>query len=372
MEFLSLVEDWKGFTPVKEVNKDENYEQKLAETINLLSNSGRLPAHRYEYLLREAMTTSDFPLLFGDTIDRQMLAAYKATEPVWKKFTKVSTVRDFREAKRFKMSGGDNYLAEVAEKGEYPASSRDEAQYTIRVKKYGRQFDISLEAIINDDLGALRDTPERFALAAQRTEERIITGLYANDIGSHGAGNLYENGVNATTDVLSIGALEDAIEAMAGFTSGGEPILNRPKYLVVPPSLEFTARQILTSATKMWVDGAAAGAIAYPTTNVIANYGLELVVDYYLPILGGENGKTAWYLFADPKDIVVLEAAYLRGHENPEICMKASDKVTVGGGAISPFEGDFTSDNIVYRVRHIFGGAKVDWKGTYCSTGVGS
>ncbi len=37
------------------------------------------------------------------------------------------------------------------------------------------------------------------------------------------------------------------------------------------------------------------------------------------------------------------------GQEDPEICMKDSDKVTVGGGALSPFSGDFATDNIFYR-----------------------
>ncbi|GAH72522.1 unnamed protein product, partial [marine sediment metagenome] len=110
------------------------------------------------------------------------------------------------------------------------------------------------------------------------------------------------------------------------------PIKNRPKYLVVPPELEFTARQILTSAMKMWLEHteAIAPATPYPTTNVIAKYGLELIVDDWLPIVDETNGTRAWYLFAAPSDIVAIEFDHLRGHERPEICMKASDKVTVG------------------------------------------
>ena len=153
--------------------------------------------------------------------------------------------------------------------------------------------------------------------------------------------------------------------AMLAFTdANGEPIMNRPKYLVVPPALEFTARQILTSATKMWVESAGGGATPYPTANVMANYGLELVVDPYLPVIDTTN-TSGWYLFADPKDIAALAYGYLVGHERPEICMKASDKVRIGGGDISPLEGDFASDNILYRVRLCFGGCKLDWRATY-------
>jgi hypothetical protein len=43
---------------------------------------GRRPLHH----LREAMTTSDFPLLFADILDRQLLANYEATVPTWQNF----------------------------------------------------------------------------------------------------------------------------------------------------------------------------------------------------------------------------------------------------------------------------------------------
>ena len=150
--------------------------------INDLVYNGRyqgqnLLPHQRDFLLREALTTADFPFLMGDVLDRQMLASYKATDPVWKAFTKLSTVRDFRTNRRISMAGGDEGLARVGEKGEYLASDRTETPYTIAVLKYGRQFDISWESMINDDLNALKDTPARFANAAMRTEQRVVAGL---------------------------------------------------------------------------------------------------------------------------------------------------------------------------------------------------
>ena len=364
MELMKLMEDWKGYKSLSETKRPKDWETRLKETIDLLSNADRLPQHRHEYLLREALTTSDFPYLFGDVLDRQVLASYKAVTPVWKAFVRQSTVKDFKTAYRFAITGGDQYLAEVAEKGEYLASERAETKYEIAVKKYGRQFDISWETIINDDLGALMDTPERFARAAIRTEHRIVTGLYADNA------TLYQTAggqANRVTTALSIDSLETALETMGSFTdANGEPIMNRAKYLVVPPALEMTARQILTSATKMWVESAGGSATPYPTTNVVAQMGLNLIVDPYLPVIDTTgSGNTGWYLFADPKEIAALEVAHLRGHERPEICMKASDKVTVGGGSISPMDGDFATDNILYRVRHVFGGTTLDFRATY-------
>ena len=331
------------------------------------------------FRLEEALTTSDFPLMFGDVLDRQLLAAYKAIEPAWKPFTKMSTVKDFRDAYRFSVYGSDQYLPRVAEKGEYLASELDELRYTIAVLKYGRQIDLSWEAMVNDDLGALRDIPERFAKAAMRTEHRIMTTLYASDLGAHvegAGGNLYQLGINcnfaASGDCpLTIANLEHGIQTMNQFTDiGGEPIMAAPKYLVVCPALEMTARQILTSATKMWLAGAttiaAAPDVARPMNNVVAGMGLTLIVDKYLPVVNtGNDQDTQWYLFSDPADIAALEAAHLSGHESPEIAMKSSDKVTVGGGLMSPFSGDFGTDNVFYRVREVFGGTKLDWRASF-------
>ena len=362
MELMKLMEDWNGYVALNDINRGEGYEQKLKETVDLLSNARNFPPHKHEYLLREALTTSDFPLLFGDVLDRQVLASYKAVEPVWKAFVKMSTVRDFKTTRRFAITGGDQVLAEVAEKGEYLASERDEAQYYFHVNKYGRQFDISWEAMINDDLGALKDTPTRFAMAAVRTEHRVVTGMYARSaLYSAAQGN-----ASAGAFPLTIANLETAVAAMQAFVdANGEPIMNRPKYLVVRPADEFTARQILTSTVKQWTEGAVGVPVAYPTTNVIAQYGLQLIVDPYLAIFGGADILTQWYLFADPRDIAALEFAHLSGHERPEICMKASDKVTIGGGAINPLSGDFATDNVFYRVRHVFGGTLLDWRASY-------
>lgn len=372
-DLMKLMEDWNGYVDLNAVNKGDGYEQKIKETVDLLANARGLPPHKWEYLLREAITTSDFPYLFGDVLDRQVLAQYKATESTWRKYVKTSTVpRLYPQigGYRFAITGGDQRLDQVAEKGEYLASGRDESRYTLYVYKYGRQFDISWEAMINDDLDALKDTPMRFAKAAIRTEQYAVINQYADDDGTHAAGNLYDkvtaNQINGSVALLTIANLEAGLEAMASWLdAGGSPIFNRAKYLVVPPALEMTARQILTSATKMWTESGGGAATAYPMTNVVSQMGLELIVEPWLPVCDATNGNTAWYLFADPSDIAALEAGFLRGHERPEICMKASDKVTIGGGAINPLSGDFATDNVFYRVRHCFGVCELDWRATY-------
>jgi hypothetical protein len=173
--------------------------------------------------------------------------------------------------------------------------------------------------------------------------------------------------INEAALPLTIQNLENTCEAMAAFLdANGEPIMNRAKYLVVGPGLEFTARQILTSSQKMWTSTAddESPSIAYPMTNVISQYGLTLVIDPYIPTYA-PNSLLSWFLFADPRDIAAMECDYLVGHERPEICMKASDKVSLGGGSLDPMSGDFATDNVFYRVREVFGCNRLDWRATY-------
>ncbi len=372
-----MMTGWKGFHGIRESQKAPDHDLRLLEVINLLNNKSGYAPHMREFLMKEAMTTSDFPYLFGEILDRQLLAGFKDTPQVMAQVLRRGTVPDFRTVQRFEISGGDEYLEEVGEKGEYLASGRDETPYTYAIKKRGRQFDISWEALINDDLGALNDTPTRFSKAARRSEERFQTLLFVNAAGPLDAYFSVANGGAAVSALpLTINNLETAVEAMAAFLDrGGSPILNRPKYLVVPPALEFTARQILTSANKINLAGATtiAGAPdpAYATANVIAQYGLQLVINPWIPVLvtTGTFGQTMWMLFSDPADIAAGEFGLLIGHESPELFMKASDQMRVGGGMASPMDGDFATDNVFYKVRHCFGGVTLSGRAGYASDG---
>jgi len=266
MELMKLMEDWKGYVALSDVGKGEGYEQKLKETVDLLSNAKHLPAFRQEYLIREAMTTDDFPLLFADVMDRQMLPAYEAIDPEWKKYMRVKTVNRLHPwvgGKRFAIANTGMVLGEVAEKGEYLTVKKTETKYDVYARKYGNQLDISWEAMLADKLGALKDTPKEFAWLAANTEHYYAVKIYANDVnvlGSHALGDLYDDTAgaecNANTRALTIANLEATIADMQAFRHpSGQPMRNRPKFLVISDGgLEFTARQILTSALKQWVD----------------------------------------------------------------------------------------------------------------------
>lgn len=369
-EFLQLMEGWERFAPVRKARINESA---VSRALDLLENRADNPAHLHEYLLKEAITTADFPYLMGVILDREILAKYRAWVAPWRDWVKVSTVNDFNTVYRHKVYGQNGILPRVAEKGEYKPRKPGEGRYSFNVLKYGEQFDISWEAQINDFLRAFQDVPEQMARSAMMTENYNVTGMYAMTTGPHTSlygATITDVDGQAVTNLgvlgLTIANLETTVNLMASQTDpNGNPIINRALYLVVPPALELTARAILTSSLMAYAATAAA-ATPLATSNVIAQYGLQLRVDPFLPIIDtSANKNRTWYLFADPGIAPAVEFSFLRNHEAPEICMKSSDKVSSGGGPLSPFSGDFATDNVMYRVRHVMGGGRLDPRYTY-------
>ena len=369
-EFLTLMEGWEGWNPVRSKRTSA---AELSRAVDLIENRAGWASHKWEYMLKEAITTSDFANLFGQVLDREVLARYKIWVADWKPYFSVRTLRDFRDVYRHRVVGNDNRLPQVTEKGEYLVTPVSECYDYYHLNKYGRQFDISWEATINDWMGAFEDVPPRFANAAIRTEAFNATSTFVDAAGPNvllfGAPivDCGQNVTNVGILPLTIANLETTLELMRAQTdSQGEPIAVRGVHLVVPPALEFTARQILTSSHKQWVElGGAGGPLPYPTSNVVSQVGLQLHVDPYIPVIDLVAPNVTWYLFADPSQGAAMEFGYLRGHETPEICMKSSDKVSMGGGALSQFSGDFATDNIFYRVRIVKGSTQLDPRFAY-------
>ncbi|MGR3219623.1 MAG: phage major capsid protein [Candidatus Anammoxibacter sp.] len=360
---------------VKRMRKGKNYLKSFAEAAKLVSRvySGNLPFRWFQ----EAMSTDDFPFLFGDILDRQLLANYQETPQTYRNFCKIGTVSDFREVKRFTTSGAEGVLSVVEEQAEYPETSIGEAKYTYSVSKYGRRIPFSWETMVNDDLDALKDIPARLGRASRRTEQKFATELYVGTAGPdstlYNAGNF--SNVVTSNPVLSISALQTAMTILAAQTdSDSEPIFIDAIILVVCPALEIAALNIMNALQiNLLTSGGGTSAQTLDAVNWMKNR-VKLSVDPYIPIVADTNGDTSWFLFADPNNgRPALEVGFLRGHTTPEIFIKSPNVQSVGGGGgANPMNGDFDTDSIQYKVRHVLGGTTLDPLMTVASNGSGS
>lgn len=393
MEFLKLVESIKAeeatvqkifnsndgrVASPSRISSPERYYDLLAEALELYTDvvTGKKRGH---YLV-EAMTTSDFPILFGDILDRQFLAEFQEWPSVWKEFTDVRSVRDFRPVEYRYTTASEQRLERVHEQEEYPEGSvPDIGKLTYAVAKWGRRLGISWESLVNDDIDYFANLPERFARAARRTEAREAIKLFVDAAGpispffSVANDNLLEGAGSA----LSITSLQTALSKFRNLKDeDDEPIVVEAAILIIPPALEVTAQNIL-NATEIHLDvdvfgegevsGASTGKVV--TGNWLKNR-VRPVVDPYISTINEANGDTAWYLFAAPSSgRPATQMAFLRGHEEPRVYIKEANARRAGGGPADPLEGDFDTDTVEYKIRHVLGGSRIEPKAAVAAEG---
>lgn len=334
---------------------------------------------------QEAMSRSDFTVLFGDIIDRQLLAAYQTRPVQWPTYAKRGRVRDFRSVKRFTLDGGEATLNQVKELAPYKVRSVTDNSYTYAVAKFGDQIAVSWETMVNDDLDALTDLPTRLGNAARRTEEKFAAELFSGAAGPNSTffSTANRNVINTTVigstvtpnPALNIVSLQQAMQVLGQQkdTDGG-PIYVEGVTLVVPPALEVVANNIINATEIMAASGGGAGTGTdqLRVTNWMRNR-VTVVVNPWLPIVNTTNGNTAWYLFANPSvGRPAMELGFLIGHETPELWVKSPNAMRVGGGMVAAEDGDFEHDAIQYRVRMVLGGTLMDPKSSISSAGTGA
>lgn len=318
--------------------------------------------------LQESLTTSDFPILLGQSYQRELLSEYQGITPVWNSFARRATVRDFRKQTLVDILGGRAGLDKVKEAAEYPARKLTEAKYEFKVDKYGARIPLTWEMLVNDDLGAFDDLGSRLATAARETEERLAL-LPLFNAGLTGLNSTFFPTGFSGTDYLTADSLEAALLAISTRTdSDNRPIVINGGVLMVPPALEMTARRILNASQIRRDNGDG-------TTSIEPNYlanALTLVVNPWLPIVGAKNTNinSTWFVLPAPTaPRPALAVGFLRGNETPDLRVKADTGNSVGGGAISPEDGSFDDDTIQYRVRHVTGSTALINSAVFASTG---
>jgi hypothetical protein len=337
--------------------------------------------------LKEALSVSDLPLYFGDTLQRLLLADFAMRPPSWESYTDVNDqIPDFRAIKLKQLNGADGPLsvvdasaagAVVGAQSEYPEAQPTDDETSYRVYKRGRIIPVEWEALVNDDLGALRKMPQKLSRACQRTETRFVAELLADTSGPNATYFTTARGNRLTSNPnLSIPNIAAAYTLLAKQTdTSGEPIMVDAPILLVPPALKILATNMKEMVTTDF-NAAAAGGDSNSVIRV-RNWimaGIEVVVNEYLPtIASSANGHTQWYLIQKPADgRPLIQVGFLRGRRQPQLLMKAANQVSLDGSALSPMEGDFETDTARWKVRHVMGGSQVEYRSGVASNGSNS
>ncbi len=156
-------------------------------------------------------------------------------------------------------------------------------------------------------------------------------------------------GVTAGTTITALGTgtggtgtyTVSASQAVSSTTIFATPTDDKPlglllRHLYVPAELEETAFNLFVRNTNI------------DETFVNSRKPKVHVVDYW-------NDTNNWFSTADKMETPLIELGFYNGTEEPELFIQ--DLPTQGSL--------FNNDQIVYKIRHIYGGAVIDYRGFY-------
>lgn len=316
--------------------------------------------------ISESMSTSDFPILFGDALNRSLARRYAARPQIWQRFAARQVARDFRATKVIEFLGGSAILDEVPELDEYNARKFAESSFSTSTGKRGNRLMWSWEMMINDDLNAFATAPESLSRGAANTEDYLATSVLVGStgpkawLGTPGTAKLTREALETGLQEISDASDED-----------GSPIIIDTPVLMVPRSLALTAQNIVNTTEFEDQTGSGAG----QRRSRINGNGLsatpEIVVnDWLTRIDESANKATTWYLLPAATSIrPAVYQTFLAGHETPDLRVKADAGMRLGGGAVDPAEGSFERDAVEYRIRHVVKGNQGFDDAVYVSTG---
>lgn len=286
-------------------------------------------------------TTSDFAELLADTASITLRRAYEEAPPTFGPIARRVTLPDFKPVKRLQL-GEAPELLEVDEHGEFTRGTIGEGKEAFQLATYGRVFGITRKALVNDDTDAFGRIPQLFGRAARKLEANIIWQQITSNP-TMGDGNALfsaaHNNLATDGDVISIASVSRARLAMRMQTAPDGSLLDVvPRFLVVPAALETVSDQLVAPVV------AAQPGQVNPFTGR-----LQVITEPRLDA----NSSTAWYLFASPDALDIIEYAYLEGEEGPMV------ESRVG----------FDVDGLEIKARLDFAAKVIDWRGIYKDPG---
>lgn len=300
----------------------------------------------------ESITSGTFGTILGDSITRRMIAEYSQPNlQVWRQLvSSIVAVNDFR-TQRIEAMGGYGTLPAVLQGAPYnPLTSPGNEEATYAITKRGGTEDLTIETIANDDIRALQRIPVKLGLAAAQTLYRFVLDIFnANPTLTRDATALFAAGHNnVTTTALSSTALEVTrakLRKQSAYGDTADILSLIPKFLLVTPENEALAFELCTSAFAM-PSGAPVGA-ATNTPNLHQGM-VPLVVDYW-----SATSTTEWFVLCDPAMAPTIEVGFYNGQEDPALFVQ--NDPTAGSM--------FTTDKLTYKIRHIYSGAPIDYRG---------
>ncbi|MEM6553517.1 MAG: hypothetical protein AAF750_15485 [Planctomycetota bacterium] len=299
-----------------------------------------------------AHSSTDFPGLLRNVVDKALIPAYDTTPSTYRAFTQDRIVPDFKNV-YFNQVGNASRLRNVAEGAEYEYGSVSEAESMARVYKYGLLFAFTYEMLVNDDLSVFNERVLGFAESARYLEDDEFYGTLlsipktADGVALFHSGHANLNqgdGGAADLGKDTLSAMREATAIQTGIAPGtrneaGRVLNLQVDTLLVPPTQADEAEQLIASR----VDPTKSNGT--PNFRFINN--LNLVVEPRIQIgvttadgIAHAGSSDAYYTAATRfRSAAPAYRLVARFHPNPRT------ERQIG----------FTTDGITFKGRHVWG-----------------
>lgn len=271
----------------------------------------------YDDLCRQFYNpTAAFPAIMDETIRKSIITMYNSVPTTFQAWTTAGTLPDFKQTTDHEyVFGGDGDFLLVPENGELkPSMPETKLLPQRKLDTYGRQFSMTRQAFINDDIGFLTQMPGWYATKAKKTiDKQVYQLLFSNS-------KIFDNKTLFCADHKNLvttgskptqASIQEIILQMQKQTDQfGEPIYMTPQYLIVPVGYEFDLAVIMKSAQ---VVGSANNDI-----NPLYNYPLTIIQTPVLNSLA-KTDAAPWFLVANSASARGIQVDYLNGQQTPTI-----------------------------------------------------
>lgn len=272
-------------------------------------------------LIRAAMSGSALTAIFSTNVNAQVLAGYTDAADSSQGWTSTAEVANFQTNERAAM-GKFGALTKHTRGGDAEHLDTSDSAEEYKIARYSGQFTVDEMDIIDDRFGAVEGLAPRDMgdTAAQIRPNLVYAILLANAALDADSITLFHSShSNTATAALAAAALQTGVAAMAKQRIRTRPLNIRPRYLIVPQDLTFTADILLTSAERRDDTATANG-----TLNPLRNRSITPVSDDRIGVAGVVDPATGtayvgtatkWFLAARPGEngAKTIEVGYLRG-----------------------------------------------------------
>lgn len=262
--------------------------------------------------------TNSFLPIMDNAINKAYIEGHKKVAVTFDRWTKKGTLNDFKTHDNNYLAGPVGELLEVPEGAELQHDAwKDEKRPTRKLKTYGRQFTMTRQAFINDDIGLITSLPAKYAASARKTINKQCYQILVNNPAVYDGIPLFSK---EHKNVLKAGSGISGESIMKMFSAlqmqeneFGEAIIINPAIIIVPVGYAMKIYEVFYSPTIHTSSNTQA-------INPLFHYKemIEIVEDPTINVLCKDK-EMPWFVLGSKSDTDFVEVDYLNGQEIPNI-----------------------------------------------------